>query len=241
MKVSKFVLTAFLSALMIVLPMSVASVQAQTNLVTPNVRKSNGTTGIAWTAGTLNSGGHAITIAAGTSTITTSKTDCSSPLYASCNFVYSNSGGTVAVTTTLATAAASGNVLMAFIETDGTTTTRVVYPPQNWAGLTGAALSPAPTTCGTTTTCANTVQNGTLRVVNGSVALASGTPSQAVVTGISPAFTSTSTYNCTAAPEGTTAAVAAAGVAVSKTSSSSITLTGPNTVTTVIDYVCYGT
>lgn len=229
------ILSALIAAFLVTAPL-----QAQTNLVTPNVRKTGSSTAIAWSAGTVNSGGHAIAIAAGTSTITTSKTDCSSPLFAGCNFVYSNSAGTVAVTTTLATAAASGNVLMAFIETDGTTTTRVVYPPQNWAVLTQGAISPAPTTCGTTTTCANTSELGTLRVVHGSVALTSASPSQAVVTGISPAFTSTSTYTCTASPEGTTAAVAATGIAVSKTSSSSITLTGPNTVTTVVDYTCFG-
>ena len=44
-----------------------------------------------------------------------------------------------------------------------------------------------------------------------------------------------------ATPNGTTAAVAAGGVAINKTGASTMTLTGPNTVTTVIDYTCYGT
>lgn len=74
----------------------------------------------------------------------------------------------------------------------------------------------------------------------GSVALASASPSQVTVTGLSPAFTSTSTYYCTATPQGATAAIAAAGIAVSNVSSSSFTLTGPNTVTTVINYRCRG-
>jgi hypothetical protein len=93
--------------------------------------------------------------------------------------------------------------------------------------------------CGTTSTCANTA-NGSYREIFGSVALSSGTPSTVTVSGISPAFTSTSTYFCTFTPEGGTAAIAAGGVAYTKVSSSSFTITGPNTVTTVIDYRCVG-
>lgn len=93
--------------------------------------------------------------------------------------------------------------------------------------------------CGSTATCANTTNNSDWTVY-GTVALTSATPSTATITGISPAFTSTSTYFCTAVPEGNTAVIAAAGVAVTKVSGSSITLTGPNTVTTVIDYICIG-
>lgn len=93
--------------------------------------------------------------------------------------------------------------------------------------------------CGTTATCANTA-NGSYREVFGSVALSSGTPSQATITGISPAFTSTSSYECTCSPNGTTAAIAAGGCAVSKVSTSSITLTGPASVTTVVSYSCKG-
>jgi hypothetical protein len=90
--------------------------------------------------------------------------------------------------------------------------------------------------CGTTTTCANTAAPLT-RVVYGQVNLASGTPSTAVVTGISPAFTSANTFECSA----DNASVAADNVSISKTSTSSITITGPATVTDLILYLCVGT
>lgn len=93
-------------------------------------------------------------------------------------------------------------------------------------------------TCGTTTTCTAAAATPNLITKFGSVALTSASPSTAVITGLP--FTSTSSYVCTASPEGTTAAVAATGIAVSRTSASSLTLTGPNTVTTVINYVCTG-
>ncbi len=93
--------------------------------------------------------------------------------------------------------------------------------------------------CGTTTTCANTA-NGSNHIVFGSVALSSASPSTATVTAISPAFTSSSTYFCTATPVGATAAIAAGGIAVTYVSGSSFTLTGPNTVTTVVGYQCIG-
>ena len=108
------------------------------------------------------------------------------------------------------------------------------FPPANIT-VSGAASY----YCGTSTSCSGTSEVGDWEF-NGSVALSSASPSQATITSFSPAFTSTSTYNCTATPEGATAAIAAGGVAVSKVSGSSITLTGPNTVTTVIDYRCKG-
>lgn len=90
--------------------------------------------------------------------------------------------------------------------------------------------------CGTTTICGNTA-TALMRVVFGSVALSSGTPSTATVTGFSPAFTSTSTFFCMA----TNATTAADSVKIVNASSSSITITGPNTVTDTINYVCVGT
>lgn len=93
--------------------------------------------------------------------------------------------------------------------------------------------------CGTTSTCSATQRTGEW-ITRGSVALVSASPSAATITGFSPAYTSTATYTCTAVPEGNTAAIAAAGIAVTKVSASSITLTGPNTVTTVVDYECLG-
>jgi hypothetical protein len=90
--------------------------------------------------------------------------------------------------------------------------------------------------CGSTTTCANTqATNG--MIVKGHVALSSGTPSTATVTGISPAFTSASTYVCTVSAE---SAATGALLSVANVSGSSFTITGPATVTTTINYICAG-
>jgi hypothetical protein len=90
--------------------------------------------------------------------------------------------------------------------------------------------------CGTTTTCSATAQV-TAQIVYGSAALVSGTPSTATITGISPAFTSSTSYVCTLAAQ---SAAATALLSVANVSGSSFTITGPNTVTTVINYTCSG-
>jgi len=95
--------------------------------------------------------------------------------------------------------------------------------------------------CGTVAACAGTNTSGTVKVAFGSVALASASPSIATVTGINPAFTSSSTYVCTATPVGADATIAGNGIAVTNVSGTSFTLTGPNTVTTVVNYTCIGT
>lgn len=95
--------------------------------------------------------------------------------------------------------------------------------------------------CGTVAACVPAQQSNTVKVVSGSVALASGTPSAATVTGIAPAFTSSTTYVCAVAPVGADATIAGAGVAVTNVDGTSFTVTGQNTVTTVINYVCVGT
>lgn len=91
--------------------------------------------------------------------------------------------------------------------------------------------------CGTTTTCSATAQTG-VHVVWGSVALASGSPSTATVTAISPAFTSTTSFKCTVSDQ--TAPQSAAAVS-SYASGSSIVLSGANTVTDTVNYICIGT
>lgn len=89
--------------------------------------------------------------------------------------------------------------------------------------------------CGTTTTCANTA-NGSNRTVFGTVALTSGTPSTATITGISPAFASSSSYVCTATNQTTQGNA----LKVANVSGSSFTITGPNTVTDTVGYQCIG-
>ena len=93
--------------------------------------------------------------------------------------------------------------------------------------------------CGTTTTCAATDISTTLKVVVGNVALVSASPSTAAITGISPAFTGAGTYSC-ALSNATTVANTASVLTAGYVSGSAFTITGPNTVTDVIRYVCVG-
>lgn len=65
----------------------------------------------------------------------------------------------------------------------------------------------------------------------GAATLVSGTPSQVVVASI------TASSVCTAAPVGLTATIAGGGVAVSLTTTN-LTITGPDSVTTVVNYEC---
>jgi len=90
--------------------------------------------------------------------------------------------------------------------------------------------------CGTTTTCSATAQTGA-QTVYGSAALVSGTPSAATVTGISPAFTSSTSYVCTVTAQ---TAAATALLSVANVSGSSFTITGPATDTRVVNYQCTG-
>jgi hypothetical protein len=103
-----------------------------------------------------------------------------------------------------------------------------------WTTLSGAGVTQS---CGTTSTCAATNTSTTAKVVYGSVPLVSGSPSTATITGISPAFTSTSSYVCVVA-NATNAADSA--LKVVNVSASSFTITGPNTVTDTINYHCVG-
>jgi hypothetical protein len=93
--------------------------------------------------------------------------------------------------------------------------------------------------CGTTSTCSQTPLIGPLKfkIVKGSVPLVSGTPSTATVATMNPGFLSTTSYVCTA----TDATTAANTVKVVNVSGGSFTITGPNTVTDIINYICMGT
>lgn len=92
------------------------------------------------------------------------------------------------------------------------------------------------TFCGTTSTCSATNVSTSAKIVSGSAALVSGTPSTVVIASI-PAFTSTTSFNC-AVTNQTNAANSA--LKVVNTSTTSITVTGPNTITDVIGFVCIG-
>lgn len=91
--------------------------------------------------------------------------------------------------------------------------------------------------CGTTTTCSATAIATGARIVFGSAPLVSGTPSTAAITGISPAFTSSSSYVCTLAGQSS----ATTGLySVANVSGSAFTITGPAATTTVVNYICAG-
>lgn len=234
--------TSILLTLLLVLPALPAF--GQVNYRPPTIYVSSGLT-VKRTAGTVNNGGKPVAIAADTTgaAMTDSKNDCAAPTYTACNIIFANSSGTVATTTSIATASASGDVILAYVTTAAGAVTSIVFGWQNGAafsagGSTGAGSAAAVSNCGTTATCAVTAVP-VVKFVYGTVALSSASPSIASLTALP--FTSNTSYVCTATPEGTTAAVAAGGIAINKTSGSAATLTGPNTVTTVIDYQCSGT
>ena len=99
----------------------------------------------------------------------------------------------------------------------------------------GSPFLPSIQLCGTTTTCAKTVQSSAI-IVYGTVPLSSGAPSTATITALP--FTSTSSYVCTV-----TEASSATGnlLKVVNASASSTVITGPATVTDTINYICVGT
>ncbi len=103
------------------------------------------------------------------------------------------------------------------------------------ATKTQVPTAPALQYCGTTTTCGHTVETAG-QVVYGTVALNGASPSVSAVTGISPAFTSSSTFVCTAI-SGTTATTT---VKVTYVSGSAVTFTGANGLTDALSYICVG-
>lgn len=91
--------------------------------------------------------------------------------------------------------------------------------------------------CGTTSTCSATATL-TGQVVFGSAALVSGTPSTVTISGISPAFTSNTSYKCTVNDQ-TAVTNNLVGV-TSYASGSSFVITGPATTTDTVVYICVG-
>lgn len=184
-------------------------VEAQATLVQPRVYAVSSSV-IGWTAGTLNNGGKAVTVAAGTASTTTGQTDCSAPAFVACNIIWASSGGTVTVTAASAgivTATAAGNSLMGFAET---TTANVIsklsFPTQ-------ASLAYLPTVtlqdCDTSVTCATpTPRAAALKRFTGLVTVASG--SAVTIAGLVPSYTSTATYGCSVTVVGTTSTSAVA-------------------------------
>lgn len=94
--------------------------------------------------------------------------------------------------------------------------------------------------CGTSAgACSNTATSSTLRIITGTAAATSASPSTVAITGISPAFTSATSYRCVA-QDTTTAANVFSVLSAGYVSGSAVTFTGPNTLTDTIRYICIG-
>lgn len=121
---------------------------------------------------------------------------------------------------------------LTFAGTDATTAT---FPSSSIA-VSGAVAQECGTSAGA---CSATNISATVKIVRGTAAATSASPSTVAITGISPAFTSAATFTCTA-EDATTVANVFAVLTAGYVSGSAVTFTGPNTVTDTIRYYCIG-
>lgn len=122
------------------------------------------------------------------------------------------------------------NNTLTFSGTDGTTMT---FPGVSVSLIGGSLVD-----CATTAACPSTAQT-TLHTVVLRGTLSSGSPSTYAVTTISPAFTSSTSYVCTA-QDTTTIANNIGVLTAGYVSGSAVTFTGPNTNTDTFRAVCTG-
>ena len=114
------------------------------------------------------------------------------------------------------------------------TANRVVTLPDASITIPGTVVN----NCGTANACSATNVSATSKVVVGvSAALNGASPSIATITGM-PAFTSSSTYVCTANVNSASASTHV--LAINYVSSSSVTFTGANGATDTVSYLCIG-
>lgn len=211
---------------------------AQDTYNPPTVYVSSGLT-VKRTAGTVNNGGKPVAVAADATGVamTDEKTDCAAPTYTSCNIIYAGSTGTVSVTTTIATAAASGNTIIAYVSTHLVAVTSIVYgwqsgtPFSNLSSAAGTGSGSTVKSCGTTTTCAQTVVASP--IINYGICTASAATT-CVVTAL--AFTSATSYSCSVT-DMTTAANNALKI-TQATTTLTITTTSSSDA---FSYICIGT
>jgi hypothetical protein len=163
-----------------------------------------GTGTLTYTAGSLYQGGNKISITAGTLTsLSASQGNCASPAYSACVIVYWTSGTALSQTTTYATAAASGNIIVAFVTTDGSSNVLVITPASVGimgpvpATYTDGGIYLSPANCWmTATTTAFTAGPALVRVATGNQVLSATTNTSA----------GTVTVNCDISFEGRTTA-----------------------------------
>lgn len=88
-----------------------------------------GSATLTYTAGMLYQGGAAKSIVAGTLTsLDASQTSCAAPGFSACEFIYWTSGTGLSKTTAYTTATASGNILAAYVTTDGSSKVVAITP-----------------------------------------------------------------------------------------------------------------
>jgi hypothetical protein len=155
---------SLISVLILCLMVSSIALAQTTNPGTfraPTVKTGAVTTSVYWTAGTVNNGGHAVAVAAGSAALGASKVDCTAPLFSTCDILYVDSTGTGAVTTDIFVAQAVGNTILAYIETTaGSVPSNIVLPQQSNVTM---SASPTPAISYTSTSAAP----GTVRIIRG--------------------------------------------------------------------------
>lgn len=115
----------------------------------------------------------------------------------------------------------------------GTDATTITFPSVSVSMIGTGAQS-----CGATATCSATAATSQ-KVVTGSGTMVTGSPSTFTLTGISPAFASSSSFLCNAV-DTTTAANNIGVLTAGYVSGSAVTFTGPNTNTDTFRYSCVG-
>ena len=129
---------------------------------------------------------------------------------------------------------ATNNFKFAGASTSGT---RIITLPDAAITVSGAKTYNG----GTTSTYTATSLGPNVIIHSGSAPLVStGTASPVTVASFSPAFTSATSYVCTASPVGGTAGIAAGGIAITQSSATQVVFTGPASVSTVINFICIG-
>lgn len=119
--------------------------------------------------------------------------------------------------------------------TSAATTARTLTIPDATMTVSGATA----TDCGTSAgACSTTTISTTLKLVSGTAAATSASPSTVAITGM-PAFTSTATYKC-GASNATTVANVFSVLTAGYVSTTAVTFTGPNTLTDTIRWWCIG-
>jgi hypothetical protein len=139
----------------------------QGNYTAPALTAGTGLT-LNYGTGTVFQGGEPKSITGATLTMTDNLTNCATPAFSSCNIVYWTAGTSLSVTTAIATANASGNVIVGYVKTSGGAITTIThanvnYPtPAGVGALTGLTSNITPAVAGAVTVGTNALPFGSL-------------------------------------------------------------------------------